>query len=133
MPWRSGWPSGVRGTCQDSAVSIPNIAAVASTNIRASLLGFRVQSSGSRSGRRADYKHPAGREKKKARPLYAGGGPGVVEHALEVEGEVEPHDPRTQDRRRVEPGPAARRRVVVLRFVDGAVIRVEQVLQVDAD
>src|SRR5205814_97286 len=71
-------------------------------------------------------------ERKKARPLCRSG-PGADEPDLEVEGEVEPHEPRAEDRRRVEPGPAVRRSVVVLRFEDRPVIRVEQVLEIDAD
>src|SRR3989454_4273766 len=54
-------------------------------------------------------------------------------NASEVERQVDPYEPRPEDRRRVQPRSAIRGDVVILRLEGGPVIRVQQVLQVEAD
>src|SRR5436190_23790889 len=51
----------------------------------------------------------------------------------EVERHVEPHEPGRQNRRRIVPGRAVRGAELILILVRGAVVRVQQVGQVQAD
>src|SRR5205823_12157538 len=73
------------------------------------------------------------RDKKRPLPIV-GSGPVRPETEMSVvDGDIEPREPRRQDRVRVQPRSAVRLRVAVTRLVAERVIAVEQVIQVDAD
>src|SRR5580765_4008892 len=50
-----------------------------------------------------------------------------------VQREIEPHEPGSEDRGRIVPGPAVGSGVGILRLIGSGIVRVQQVLQVDAD
>src|SRR5258708_29801171 len=51
----------------------------------------------------------------------------------EAERQIQAHESRPEDRRRVEPRAAIRHSIGILRLEDGPVVRIEQVLEIDAD